>query len=152
MQFIQKYVKPTRPGEPIFGREFRELTSPKWHLTHQLLMQEILHHLGYIKPHKQWDEHLVNWCRISAINSRALNRLDIIPQFNYMNQDLNVSHFIIIPVIFTLRFWCPRHHNHHSRLFLSRTFWASRPPDVVPQKKSVREKLVESSGKRQGIQ
>ena len=34
-----------------------------------LLMAEILHHLGYIKPRKKWDKLPINWCRISAINS-----------------------------------------------------------------------------------
>ena len=30
------------------------------------LMDEILHHLGCIKPCKWWDNLLINWCRISA--------------------------------------------------------------------------------------
>ena len=34
-----------------------------------LLMEEILHHLGCIKPCKSWDKLPINWCRISAINS-----------------------------------------------------------------------------------
>ena len=34
-----------------------------------LLMEEILHHLGCIKPCKQWDIYHINWCRISSINS-----------------------------------------------------------------------------------
>ena len=33
------------------------------------LMEEILHHLGCIKPCKQWDIYHINWCRISSINS-----------------------------------------------------------------------------------
>ena len=37
-----------------------------------LLMTEILHHLGCIKPYKQWDKLPINWCRISAINSTIL--------------------------------------------------------------------------------
>ena len=32
-------------------------------------MAEILHHLGWLKPYKQWDNHHPWWCRISAINS-----------------------------------------------------------------------------------
>ena len=32
-------------------------------------MAEILHHLGCMKPYKQWDKLPINWCRISAINS-----------------------------------------------------------------------------------
>ena len=34
-----------------------------------LLMEEILHHLGCIKPCKSWDKLPINWSRISAINS-----------------------------------------------------------------------------------
>ena len=34
-----------------------------------LLMAEILHHLGCMKPYKYWDKLPINWCRISAINS-----------------------------------------------------------------------------------
>ena len=37
-----------------------------------LLMEEILHHLGCIKPCKSWDKLLINWCRISSINSITL--------------------------------------------------------------------------------
>ena len=36
-----------------------------------LLMAEILHHLRCIRPPKQWDKLLINWCRISAINSMS---------------------------------------------------------------------------------
>ena len=35
-----------------------------------LLMAEILHHLGCMKP-KKWDKLPINWCRISAINSKS---------------------------------------------------------------------------------
>ena len=34
-----------------------------------LLMEEILHYLGCIKPYKQWDNHHPWWCRILSINS-----------------------------------------------------------------------------------
>ena len=37
--------------------------------TSILLMAEILHHLGCIKPCKYWDKLPINWCRISATNS-----------------------------------------------------------------------------------
>ena len=33
------------------------------------LMEEILHHLGCIKPCKSWDKLPTNWCRIFSINS-----------------------------------------------------------------------------------
>ena len=36
---------------------------------HLLLMEEILHHLGCIKPCKKWDNLPIKWCRISSINS-----------------------------------------------------------------------------------
>ena len=35
----------------------------------QRLMEEILHHLAYMKPCKSWDIYHINWCRISSINS-----------------------------------------------------------------------------------
>ena len=34
-----------------------------------LLMAEILHHLGCMKPYEQWEKLPINWCRISSINS-----------------------------------------------------------------------------------
>ena len=37
-----------------------------------LLMAEILHHRGCMKPYKSWDKLPINWCRISAINSIPL--------------------------------------------------------------------------------
>ena len=43
-----------------------------------LLMAEILHHLGCMKPYKSWDNLPINWCRISAINSMTQGRKDII--------------------------------------------------------------------------
>ena len=33
-------------------------------------VEEILHHLGWLKPYKWWDKPPVNWCRISSIHSR----------------------------------------------------------------------------------
>ena len=33
------------------------------------LMEEILHHLGCIKPCEYWDIYRIDWCRISSINS-----------------------------------------------------------------------------------
>ena len=36
-----------------------------------LLMEEILHHLRWVKPYKQWDNHHLRWCRISSINSMS---------------------------------------------------------------------------------
>ena len=34
-----------------------------------LLMEEILHHLEWLKPYKLWDNHHPWWCRILSINS-----------------------------------------------------------------------------------
>ena len=36
-----------------------------------LLIVEILHHLGCIKPCKYWDKLHISWCRISSINSNG---------------------------------------------------------------------------------
>ncbi len=41
---------------------------PQSQRTAILLMEEILHHLGCIKPCKQWEKLRLNWCRISSIN------------------------------------------------------------------------------------
>ena len=32
-------------------------------------MEEILHHLGWLKPYKQWDKPSINGCRIFSIHS-----------------------------------------------------------------------------------
>ena len=34
-----------------------------------LLMDKILHHLGWLKPYKWWDNHHPWWCRILSISS-----------------------------------------------------------------------------------
>ena len=36
---------------------------------HILLMDEILHHLGWLKPYKSWDNRLPWWCRNLSVNS-----------------------------------------------------------------------------------
>ena len=36
-----------------------------------LLMDEILHHLEWLKPYKWWDNHHPWWCRILSINSMS---------------------------------------------------------------------------------
>ena len=41
----------------------------KSRLSKLLLMAEILHHLGCMKPYEKWEKLPINWCRISAINS-----------------------------------------------------------------------------------
>ena len=38
-----------------------------------LLMDKILHHLGWLKPYKLWDNHHPWWCRILSINSSSFN-------------------------------------------------------------------------------
>ena len=37
-------------------------------------MEEILHHLGCIKPYEYWDIYYINRCRISSINGISPNR------------------------------------------------------------------------------
>jgi len=34
-------------------------------------MEEILHHLGWLKSYKQWDKPPINWCRISSIHRKS---------------------------------------------------------------------------------
>ena len=36
-------------------------------------MEEILHHLGCMKPCRKLDILQINWCRISSINSSELS-------------------------------------------------------------------------------
>ena len=47
----------------LFVQEFR------W--CKVLLMEEILHHLGCIKPWQLWSKLPINWCRISSINRKS---------------------------------------------------------------------------------
>ena len=49
-----------------------------------LLMEEILHHLGCIKPCKQWDKLPINWFRISFVNSTMIMRTRVWVQYEYM--------------------------------------------------------------------
>ena len=35
-------------------------------------MEEILHHLGWLKPYNEWDKPSINWCRISSIHHMTL--------------------------------------------------------------------------------
>ncbi len=72
-QFVNLYKK-------IVGRQWKQIAnhchcrSMYELLIHRtgviLLMAEILHHLGCIKPCTSWDNLPFNWCRISSINSR----------------------------------------------------------------------------------
>ncbi len=47
----------------------KPLFSKEGVIGRKMLMAEILHHLGCMKPYKYWDKLPINWCRISAINS-----------------------------------------------------------------------------------
>ena len=40
-------------------------------------MEEILHHLGWLKPYKEWDNHHPWWCRILSMNSITANFEDL---------------------------------------------------------------------------
>ena len=44
-----------------------------WDRCHMLLMEEILHQLGCIKPCKWWDKLPINWYRIPSINRSQTN-------------------------------------------------------------------------------
>ena len=68
--------------EQTFGNlkiKFRN-HAPVW-LVLILLMDEILHHLGCIKPYKQWDIYHINWCRILSINSIMIVSISILWKF-----------------------------------------------------------------------
>ena len=39
------------------------------------LMEEILHHLGWLKPYESWDNHHPWWWRILSINSISVDML-----------------------------------------------------------------------------
>ena len=43
-----------------------------------LLMAEILHHLGCMKPFKRLDIYHINWCRISSINSMTETSCEVL--------------------------------------------------------------------------
>ena len=61
-------------GNKLRQGYFLQVIFPQWNSVYIiiLLMEEILHHLGCIKPCKWWDYLPINWCRISSINSRIL--------------------------------------------------------------------------------
>ena len=40
-----------------------------------LLMEEFLHHLEWLKPYQEWDNHHPWWCRILSINSMTILQL-----------------------------------------------------------------------------
>ena len=54
-----------------------------------LLLEEILHHLGCIKPCKQRDKLPINWCRISSISSRIY--FEIYFESTFLIEDLFAS-------------------------------------------------------------
>ena len=63
-----------------------------------LLMDEILHHLGCMKPCKEWDKLPTNWCRISSINSTS--------QFLwFLFSTLGVHHSHPLPIRFAAAFY-----------------------------------------------
>ena len=47
-----------------------------FHQTTMLWMEEILHHLGWLKPFQCWDKPSINWCRISCIHRISTYFLD----------------------------------------------------------------------------
>ena len=46
-----------------------------------LWIEEILHHLGWLKPYKSWDKPSINWCRISSVHSITHNYVQICQRF-----------------------------------------------------------------------
>ena len=48
---------------------FGEKGTWKVPASYILFMEEILHHLGWLKPYKEWDNHHPWWCRILSISS-----------------------------------------------------------------------------------
>ena len=72
-----------------------------------LLMEEIPHHLGSIKPCKEWDNPRIHWCRISYINSMTpfSNRLVIFwkvqleVQFNFILNGLSEKTIVLVRFI-----------------------------------------------------
>ena len=63
-------------------------------------MEEILHHLAYIKPCKYWDIDHINWCRISSINSiiHASTMLRNFMKIYYLTQQRqqHLEHFVLM--------------------------------------------------------
>ena len=55
-------------GERCGGRRLRKMVSIGSWNSDRLWMEEILHHLWWLKPSKQWDKPPINWCRISSIH------------------------------------------------------------------------------------
>ena len=65
---IFKVLKNTCPVKGYERRNFFQI----------LLMEEILHHLGCIKPCEYWWILHINWCRISSINSIKLEKTYVV--------------------------------------------------------------------------
>ena len=55
------------------NRNIRCTSTTNRQIVVLLLMAEILHHLGCMKPYHNGKKLPINWCRISAINSRSTN-------------------------------------------------------------------------------
>ena len=58
-------------------------SAEKTKKTFILLMDKILHHLGWLKPYK-WDNHHDWWCRILSINSKgSIENAKISPEIHH---------------------------------------------------------------------
>ncbi len=72
-----------------------------------LLMAEILHHLGCMKPYKKLDKLPKNWCRISSIISNINTPLKIrgnfCPSKTEMNPNLGLNHHCNIGILESYR-------------------------------------------------
>ena len=61
-----EYIHTICPVTTIWRKITHTITHTRTNLQ---LMEEILHHLRWLKPYKQWDNHYPWWCRMSSINS-----------------------------------------------------------------------------------
>ena len=65
-----QWTSPSDPEESSFSiLECRRRHSVCLSQSLLLLMDKILHHLGWLKPYKQWDNYHPWWCRILSIHS-----------------------------------------------------------------------------------
>ena len=70
-------------------------------------MEEILHHLGCIKPCKSWDIYHINWCKISSINSSiAINLFRSPVRFDWMSGLGGFRDQLILILCFFNHWWC----------------------------------------------
>ena len=82
-------------------------------------MDEILHHLGWLKPYKQLDNHHPWWCRILSINSNSQHAI-----CNHLQPFAN--HNLLI--------------SHSAHLLWSTNIWNPETPKLEKTKKDKKQK------------